>query len=830
MNTHATATHATTVKRAHALLFAMAGAALGCSDSSAPARSPSKPTAAATPAATPTGPTKVIDQPAPEPPAGHPPSVERPRAAAPPLADSPSIDLVANRYRFHLYPSADSDHLRVPLASEGMRKYTREYRSPWGDVAVIDSAPGRILRDRRAALNVPIDRPGKYMLGFSAYTGTRRQSLTPTVNGERLAPVAMSTGWHRSLVGPLELKAGDNRIEWKVKRGERMTTSTGQVRGYGLWHHIDVIPVDAATEAPEKSIAVAPARASVAATRLTPIAPGTGPATGATTGSLSGFARLELYLEVPEAAWLEIETDTRRADADGLRDSTGFRISALTADAGRPGDRVSLLDHSQAAGQTVKHQISLADLSGQLIRLQLATDESTDEPTDEPRAAWLGPRIALEKVESASFQPVRNLVLLVIDTLRADHLPLYTDTPVRTRHIDAAASRGASVFLHNQAASPSSPPSHASIHTGTVPRVHGVAGDADRVRDDVPLLSALLRDAGLITGYVGNNNFAMSRVKKQARFHSFYEPVFNRQGVDCQPVSAAMNKFVAERADQRFFLSGLPIEPHVPYRFHEGITDIYFAGPYDRPIGKKPGSKLISRITAGRVRMNDTRWRQIRALYQGEVHYVDDCFGAFITELEARGRLSDTAIIITADHGEGMYEHGRMGHAFGHYAELSNVPFIVIWPPGHPLADAVRKHHTVTSLIDIAPTVLSMLGQPVDPRMQGRDMLPVMRRQGPWPPRVVPMEYGKSFALRARDYKYMVDYSGREQLYHVAVDPAEQREIAEKAPMALRYMRESAGFYLAHRTRWRAATWGEYNDHGPGLATYAAPTERQSPD
>ena len=800
------------------VLVALVCATHGCSDSTAPTRSPSSPTAATEPTATEPGDQREASGPGAATPdsAG---SAGEIRAAppAPALADGPVIDLLANRYRLHLYPDAGSDRLHIPLAAEGLRKYTRDYRSPWGEIVAVESARARVLSGRRAALDIPIDRAGEYRLWFGAYSENRRQRVTVTVNGQRLDTVELPVGWHRLEVGPVALRAGDNRVEWQVKRRERIATSAGKVRSYGLWQYVQVAPDEPTTH----SAGVVP---------LSPVSQPVGQtgANGAKRAALTGFARMELYLEVPERAWLEVTTevlDGAPTSADQTateRNATTFRISALTAEAGRPGRRIALLDHVHKPGQQPErwpgHQISLAPLAGQLVRLQLTVDN--------PNGAWVEPRIALEKAAISDFQPVANLVLLVVDTLRADRLSLYADTRVRTRHITAAAARGAAVFAHNQAASPSSPPSHASIHTGTLPRVHGVAGDAENVRADVPLLSALARAAGLMTGYVGNNNFAMSRVKKQAQFHRFYEPVFNKQGVDCRPVSAAMAQFVADHPDERFFLSGLPIEPHVPYRFHEGITDSYFAGPYKRPIGKRPGSKLISRITAGRVRMDDTRWQQIRALYDGEVHHVDECFGTFMAALEERGRLADTAIIITADHGEGMYEHGRMGHAFGHFAELSNVPFIVIWPPGHPMAGAVRKHETVTSLIDIAPTALSLLGLPADARMQGRDMLPVMRRQGPWPARVVPMEYGKSFALRARDWKYMVDYSGRERLYHAAVDPTEQREIADQAPMALRYMRESAGFYLAHRTRWTAAEWGEFNDHGPGLARYA---ESRSP-
>ena len=730
---------------------------------------------------------------------------------APRLADAPVIDLVHNRYRWHLY----NPGLHVPIAGEGVRKYVHEYRPSWGDAIQVQGARGRLLSGRSGRLGIPVERAGRYRVGLRFYTENRRQQVTLEVNGKRAGRVARAPGsnpgWQLMWIPDVELQAGDNQLALRVKQRERIRAGGRTHRTYGLWHSLQLVPAD--DDSQEQAVADADGAAdSVAVARAYPaLSPADRIAFGGDERpALAGFATMELLLEIPETAWLDVSTGAGQAGAR-------FSVQVQTLTSGPAGEFVELLQHEQTADGWTRHYRSLAAHAGQLVRLRFSIAGTTQG------AAWGAPRIALEPATEREFQPVRNLVLLVIDTLRADRLSLYGETRVKTAHLSAAAAAGSAVFLHNQAASPSSPPSHATIQSGTAPRVHGVVGDARTIADGVPLLSLLTKAGGLHAGYVGNNNYAMGRLKKKAGFDLFYEPVFNKQGVDCQPVVERMATYVKERGDERFFLSSLPIEPHVPYRYHEGITDQYFPGPYKKPIGKKPGSKLLSRITAGRLRMDDTRWQQMKALYDGEVHYMDDCFGSFLAVLEETGRRADTAIIVTADHGEGMYEHQHMGHAFGHFAELSNVPFVVLWPPGHAMAGQVQKYETVTGLIDIAPTALSILGLPADARIQGQDMLPVMRRQGPWPARVVAMEFGKSYALRARSWKYMVDYSGRERLYHTAEDPTEQVRLESKAPWVLRYMRENAGFYLAHRTRWRAATWGDVNDHGPGLADHIEP-------
>jgi arylsulfatase A-like enzyme len=762
--------------------------------------------------------------------AGRPPSapagqpggdhVTLPAPAIPALDQEPRVDLLHNQHRWHLHgpgaPAAEGsvtprraaagtvNHLVVPIAAEGLRKYSGEYKNPWGEVLEVEGHSGRVLGARQAVLRVPVDRAFAPMFRLRVLGAASGQQVSVAINGQRAQAIDIEPGWQVVNVpaSNARLDAGHSEIRLEVKRRGK----AGGVATYALWHSIEILD---AADGDAADAADAADAGDAAWPRLTPAGVVRAGGTAAEARpALTGFARMRMLVEIPERAWLRLDT----ASPDGPAQFT-VRITPIA------GASQVLLDYHQGHHQGhqpdfwTRHHISLAELAGQLVELELATLGK-----GAAGAGWGEPRIVLESADIAPYQPARNIILFVVDTLRADRLSLYGQTRVRTRHISDAAGQGSAVFLHNQAASPSSPPSHASIQTGTSPRVHGISGDQAALRDGTPMLSAILAGAGFATGYVGNNNFAMGRLRQPGRWDRFYEPVFNRQGVDCVPVIEAMLRFVDERGDRRFFLSGLPLEPHVPYRYHQGITDLYFPGPYDPPIGKQPGSALISRITSGGLRMDDTRWKQIKALYDGEVHYVDECFGTLLRGLDTRGKLADTAIVLTSDHGEGMYEHGRMGHAYGHYGELANVPLVVLWPRGHGLAGASRQLDLVTGHIDIAPTVLEIVGLTPDPHMQGRGLLSVIRRQGAPLPRVVAMEYGRSYALRAREWRYIVDYSGREELYHVAEDPTEQRDVKADRPLALRYMRELAGFYLAHRTRWRATSWGDLNDHGPGFA------------
>ena len=409
---------------------------------------------------------------------------------------------------------------------------------------------------------------------------------------------------------------------------------------------------------------------------------------------------------------------------------------------------------------------------------------------------------------AAAPPPPRHLILMVVDTLRADRLAAYGPTRVTTPRLTAAAARGA-VFLRHQSMAPSSPPSHATLHTGQIPRVHGITGDDGTLGADTPIVSALLAGAGFVATYAGNNDFAMSRFKKVGRWQSFTTPYY-AHGKDCAPIIEAGLAAVraAEAAGQQAFVSLLPIEPHVAYRFHDGITEAYWPGPWPKPFARRVTGAHLGRLRS--MKLTDDDWHRLRALYDGEVTRFDACYGALEDGLRAAGVLDATAIVLASDHGEGLGERGgRAGHAYGLHRELVATPLIILG--GAPAARVTVP----TSNLDVAPTLLELAGVPPDPRMMGQSLLPLARAAVAWP-RVVASEYGKSYGLRAGRWHLVVDYDGTQHLYDVVADPDSERDRAGDAAVALRYLRDGAGLFLAHRTRWHAATWGDLTNLAPG--------------
>jgi choline-sulfatase len=685
-----------------------------------------------------------------------------------------AIDLLRNRHLWHLHRRG----LVIPFATEAFRKYTQEYNNPWGPVSPVEGRAGRVLQARGATLRFPWNEPtGEATVSLRVRGASAGQRLSIVLNGRAVKNTGLAAGWQTVVA----------RVPAGVLTMGENTAVLATARPGALFHAGEIAPGASETPADDDWVVSAPV--------------GTFKAGGAAKPALFGYRRLVMHIEVPPSARLDLATGTGAASAR-------FRVAIAPA----AGKRAILLEATQNAATWTPRSLSLEPFARKLVALEL---EVEGDPAD---AAWGTPRVVVPRgSERPRRPPVRNVILWVADALRSDRLAVYGETRVRTPHITEAARRDGVVFLNNQAASPSSPPSHASIQTGMIPRVHGVAGDKGQIVPGTPMMSTVLGAAGIHTAYIGNNPFGMARLQKPGRWHAFHQPVREGRGADC----TALVKLILDHAEartkasQRFFLSSLAFEPHTPYRYHPGITDRFYSGPWDPEIGKAPDGRVLYAIVSGKLKMTEQRWAQIKALYDGEIEYMDRCFGTLLDGLARLGIADETAVVLTADHGEGFFEHGGMGHAFGHWGEVANVPLVLLVPG---LVDEPVRIDTPTSHVDIAPTIIDLMGVTPDPRMQGQSVLPLVRRKGPRLPRVVTLEFGRSYALRARGYRYIVSYAGEELLYDLDADPAEAQDLSRTRPLSLRYFRDLAGFFLAHRSRWRAATWGALNDHGPELA------------
>jgi choline-sulfatase len=374
----------------------------------------------------------------------------------------------------------------------------------------------------------------------------------------------------------------------------------------------------------------------------------------------------------------------------------------------------------------------------------------------------------------------KHLVLVTIDTLRADRLGCYGNTTVATPHLDAIAAQGA-LAQDASVQTPLTRPSHVTIFTGRYPAEHGIRDNvAPALAADVPTLAQQLKGHGFETAAFVSS-VVLSRQSGLARGFDTYSDRFEVGADDARflntiqkrgdgPTSEAIAWLEAHPASRTFVWLHL-YDPHDPYEPPEPYAARYADRPYD-----------------------------------GEVAFTDELLGRLDAALDRLGRRGDTLVVVTSDHGEGLGDHGEAVHGFFVYESTLAVPLLVRGP-GIPVG--TRLGPTVRS-VDLLPTVLDLLGAPLGPghEVSGRSLAPALRG-GPAPAdeatyaeSLTPLlHFGWSDlrALREGRFKYIA--APRPELYDLKDDPGERRNLAPASPAKAEALRAAlARRLLAERS------------------------------
>src|SRR5262245_8136636 len=264
----------------------------------------------------------------------------------------------------------------------------------------------------------------------------------------------------------------------------------------------------------------------------------------------------------------------------------------------------------------------------------------------------------------------KRAVLIVVDTLRADHLGCYGYPLSTTPAVDRLAGEGVR-FEHALTTAPWTLPAVGALLTAQHPTALGIGDQGTALPLEVDTLAELLKGAGFATGAVISHSFCSARWNLNQGFDSFDESnVAGHDGVSSPGVTEKALAFVDAHADEPFFLWVHLFDPHFAYIQHEGFE---FAGPegYQGPI-----ESGLSYQKLRKVELTAADGEQVRAFYDSEVAFTDRHVGMLLDGLRERGLYDDALIVFTADHGEEFLERGRIGHGWSLYQELLHVPLI----------------------------------------------------------------------------------------------------------------------------------------------------------
>ena len=366
--------------------------------------------------------------------------------------------------------------------------------------------------------------------------------------------------------------------------------------------------------------------------------------------------------------------------------------------------------------------VDLGPWAGEPVTLELsASFAGLAGEEDERTVAW-GPASLSGGSPRVDRRP--NVVLVVIDTLRADRLGVYGAERWTSPEIDRRLAARGALLEDAYAQAPWTIPSAISYLTGRHPGELVRGGlDGLAIPEDVPTLAELLHAAGYRTGAFVANPTLHDGIGFARGFDTFYvaPAEIASLGLHGDTVNRRVLPWLAAHGGRPYFLYVHYLDPHDPYDNPE-IADgrSPFLPEYEGPIR----GDMIHGLYTGQVELADPAADvdQVRALYDSEVHYVDGLVGSL---LEAFGRddFRRTLIVLTSDHGEELYDHGGWKHGHTLYNEQIRVPLVFRWdgriPEGRRLAGSVR-------LVDLAPTVLAAAEAEMPPGLDGIDLLPAL--------------------------------------------------------------------------------------------------------
>jgi len=435
---------------------------------------------------------------------------------------------------------------------------------------------------------------------------------------------------------------------------------------------------------------------------------------------------------------------------------------------------------------------------------------------------------------SETATPRPHVVLIVMDTTAASHLSLYGYSRPTSPHLERIAAEG-TVFRRAFSSAPWTLPSHASLFTGLYPLQHGAGFEHPHLNQGTLTLAEILRRRGYRTVGYSNNAWIGDNTGLHQGFLSFtkvmtwnqegdaytlrtsnWTPSGYQNGMQTHALTSALedsgsavtNRLIREELQghdfdsQPLFLFVNFLEPHLPYRPPGDFARQMFDDEELEQSARQVRQDVHAHET-GIAPLSEEQFALLRGLYDGEVAYVDHRVGELLTFLEELGIMDDTLLVITADHGEQIGDHGFLGHNLNVYDDLLHVPLLLRYPP---LFDAGTTVEEPVETRDVFASIVSLVAPEALAETPLREIHPLpTRNSSSIPERYLVAEYdrplvrlkawekrwpGRDFShlqrtfttLRAEGWKLIMASDGGQELFDTRNDPGETVNLAAQHP------------------------------------------------
>ena len=615
------------------------------------------------------------------------------------------------------------------------------------------------------------------------FPGSPTQSLTFVVNGNVLPPLQLRAGRHRY---PLEIPV----LQDAVNEVEIQFSYAGHPEGHGdrrplaaAFYRFDLPPED------KPLIAGQPGPFSLVE-----------PEDGLPGVYLPEGGTLSYYLKVPKGARLAVTVGAPRPIS--LLTPAGSALEVVVR-----GEDGSVLDFgarvSESAGDVFSIEESLADMEGLLAEVSFRA---------EGHDIFVMPHLRVPREDGSSPTPPRrlnrdafNVLMIVLDGATALRMGPYGYMKSTTPAIDRLANESVvleSVFT--QAVYTIA--SIGSLLTGQYPERHQNVTFADRLPESAVTMPGVLSEAGIRTAGFSGNAVVTSAFGLDRGYEEFFD-VRRMDGYTGHgdSVLRELLAWLEKNQDQRFFAYVHFREPHFPYNppapfntqfepatpFPDGIADWQTVEAYNQATSR--GQNVPREVT-----------ERIRALYDGNMAYVDSLVAEILRYLEESNLQQETIVILTADHGEALYEHGYIGHNTQLYEESIRIPLIVRgpdWPP--------RRSSQVVELLDLTPTVLELFGlgdHPARRAMEGRSLIPLLHGETLGPRLAFSRTLWNKPRYSVRGPRHKLIWDSRidgVELYDLDVDPEERVNLVDDKAMVCGYLQQQLFQWIREQERLR---------------------------
>jgi arylsulfatase A-like enzyme len=413
------------------------------------------------------------------------------------------------------------------------------------------------------------------------------------------------------------------------------------------------------------------------------------------------------------------------------------------------------------------------------------------------------------------------VLLIVLDTARADALGVSGSANAHTPHMDQLAREGV-VFTHARSTSAWTVPAHGSLFTGLYPSNHGAHHEHPRLDSGQVTLAELLAGSHQNAGF--SENSFLQRANGYAQGFGHFEEVWRERKNWREPPGTLekIRRWLAERDREReFFVFVNLMTPHLPYDPPERYEKKFVPAEASKHLVRQMrtlGDQHAQLFMTGDLALSTQAFEVLRGLYLADVAYTDEQVGEIIAMLRSEGVLDETLVVVVGDHGENIGDHQLMEHQFSLNETLLRVPMIVRLPDAFPPGD---RSDAPIQLVDLVPTVIDLIGV-------GRGHLDDLDGEslvgdGPPPTRPVLAEYMRPVmqrdvykkvnpffdfgrfdrrlkSLQIGRLKLIVSDHGQSELYDLKSDPGETTDLASERPEELAFLRDQL-------ESWTGGSW-----------------------